>query len=211
MKRYLEFIKEAFFANLEDSELQEKLQELEREKREIEEEISHINQVLKDRQEESVIDFLKDWPESIFDLNEEQLKWLFQFGRYDDKTLQKNFVSDYRNKITKNYFKQLVGVSYPSPIWLDLEYSMNDDQTDFKLNTALINSIKILGNYSRSIPTRPVTFYINFNYLHKIKLNQSFTYENDENIYYGRTKYNSIESILQDLVRKDIKNMIDDE
>lgn len=211
MKRYLEFIKEAFFANLEDSELQEKLQELEREKREIEEEISHINQVLKDRQEESVIDFLKDWPESIFDLNEEQLKWLFQFGRYDDKTLQKNFVSDYRNKISKNYFKQLVGVSYPAPIWLDLEYSMNDGQTDFKLNTGLINSIKILGNYSRSIPTRPVTFYINFIYLHKIKLNNSFIYENDENIYYGRTKYNSIESILQDLVRKDIKNMIDDE
>jgi hypothetical protein len=210
MKRYLEFIKEAFFSNLEDYELQEKLQELEREKKEIEEEILQINQVLKDRQEESVRDFLKDWPESIFDLNEEQLKWLFQYGRYDDKTLQKNFASDYRNKISNNYFKQLVGVSYPGPIYLELDYSMNDGQTDFKLNPELINSIKILGNYSRSIPTRPVTFYINFNYLHKIKLNNSFIYENDENIYYGRTKYNSIESILQDLVRKDIKNMIDE-
>ena len=38
-----------------------------------------INQLLKDRQEESVRDFVKDWPKSIFDFNEEQLDWIFEF------------------------------------------------------------------------------------------------------------------------------------
>jgi hypothetical protein len=204
MKRYLEFINEAFFTNLEDSELLEKLEELEREKKEIEDEILQINLILKERQEQSVRDFVKDWPKSIFDLNKEQLDWIFQYGRYDDK-------SEYRKTISEGYFEQLIGVNYPGPIHLDLYYSMNDGENDFKLNPELIKSIRILGDYSRSIPTRPVTFYINFVYLHKIKLNKIFTYEDEKNIYYGKVKYNSIESILRDLVRKDIKYKIEDD
>lgn len=64
MKRYFEFVNESFYSNLDDSELEEKLRELARDKKEIDEEISYINQILKYREDQNVKEFVKDWQKS---------------------------------------------------------------------------------------------------------------------------------------------------
>jgi len=213
MKRYLEFIKEAFYTNLEDSELQEKLQELEREKKEIEEEISHINQVLRERQEESVRDFVKDWPKTIFDLNKEQLDWIFE---YETKNLHKI-------NISKTYFRQLEGVFVLTEssrasktgqyqVRINSEYSMDSDETEFELNSKQIRSIKFIGdNLKREFSTTPIEILIDYVFYHSTFLPAQIIYQDENNIYYGRKKFNSIEAVLRQIVESDIESQKDDD
>jgi len=213
MKRYLEFIKEAFYTNLEDSELQEKLQELEREKKEIEEEISHINQVLRERQEESVRDFVKDWPKTIFDLNKEQLDWIFE---YETKNLHKI-------NISKTYFRQLEGVFVLTEssrssktgqyqVRINSEYSMDSDETEFELNSKQIRSIKFIGdNLKREFSTTPIEILIDYVFYHSTFLPAQIIYQDENNIYYGRNKFNSIEAVLRQIVESDIESQKDDD
>lgn len=213
MKSYLQFINEEFFANLEDSELQEKLEELEREKKEIEEEILQINQVLKDRQEESVRDFVKDWPKSIFDLNKEQLDWIFEF---ESKNIHKI-------KISQTYFRQLEGVfvltisSRPSKtgqyqVKINSEYSMNVEETEFELNPKQIKSIKFVGdNLKREFSTTPIEILIDYNFYHSTFLPQQIQYQDENNIYYGRKKFNSIEAVVRQIVESDIESQKEDD
>ena len=213
MKRYLEFIKEAFFSNLEDYELQEKLQELEREKKEIEEEILQINQVLKERQEESDREFVKDWPKSIFDLNKEQLDWIFEFQTGNS----------YRIQISKSYFNQLVGVfvltessraskSGQYQVKINSEYSMNVEETEFELNPEQIRSIKFVGdNLKREFSTTPIEILIDYNFYHSTLLPGQIQYQDENNIYYGRKRFNSIEAVVRQIVESDIKTQKDDD
>ena len=213
MKRYLQFINEEFFANLEDSELQEKLEELEREKKEIEDEILQINQVLKDRQEESVRDFVKDWSKSIFDLNKEQLDWIFEF---ESKNIHKI-------KISQTYFRQLEGVfvltisSRPSKtgqyqVRINSDHSMDSDETEFELNPKQIKSIKFIGdNLKREYSTTPIELLVEYAYLHSSRLPDKILYQDENNIYYARKNYNSIEAVLRQIVENDIDNKKDDD
>jgi uncharacterized protein YlzI (FlbEa/FlbD family) len=214
MKRYLEFINEAFFANLEDSELREKLEELEREKREIEDEILQINLILKERQEQSVINFVKDFPKSIFDLNKEQLNWIFEFET--TKTMK------FDN--ARNYFSQLDGIMVSKgsksktdqyQLSIHSEDFMNQlyvdstsraDGNEFELNSDQIKSIKFLGDNLKREDSAPIEFFIGYVYWHSSDLPDKILYQDENNIYYGKKKYNSIEAVLRQIVKMDIEN-----
>jgi uncharacterized protein YlzI (FlbEa/FlbD family) len=214
MKRYLEFINEAFFANLEDSELREKLEELEREKREIEDEILQINLILKERQEQSVINFVKDFPKSIFDLNKEQLNWIFEFET--TKTMK------FDN--ARNYFSQLDGIMVSKgsksktdqyQLRIHSEDFMNQlyvdstsraDGNEFELNSDQIKSIKFLGDNLKREDSAPIEFFIGYVYWHSSDLPDKILYQDENNIYYGKKKYNSIEAVLRQIDKMDIEN-----
>jgi uncharacterized protein YlzI (FlbEa/FlbD family) len=219
MKRYFEFINEAFFANLEDSELREKLEELEREKREIEDEILQINLILKERQEQGVINFVKDFPKSIFDLNKEQLNWIFEFET--TKTMK------FDN--ARNYFSQLDGIMVYTgsksktdqyQVRIHSEDFMNQlyvdstsraDGNEFELNSDQIESIKFLGDNLKREDSAPIEFFIEYVYWHSSDLPDKILYQDENNIYYGKKKYNSIEAVLRQIVKMDIENRKEDD
>jgi len=221
MKRYLEFINEAFFANLEDSELREKLQELEREKREIEEEILQINQVLKERQEESVINFVKDFPKSIFDLNKEQLNWIFEFE--DTKTMKFDNARNYFSQLSLNgimvyttsksktdqYQVRIHSEDCMNQLYYDSTLPVNGNE--FELNSDQIKSIKFLGDNLKREDSAPIEFFIEYVYWHSSVLPDKILYQDENNIYYGKKKYNSIEAVLRQIVKMDIENRKEDD
>ena len=81
MKKYLEFIKESTYLNAISSEtLENKLEDLQLQMTELQEEMASIRSILEFRKTNDVLKLAKTFPESLYDFNEEQLDFIFEIG-----------------------------------------------------------------------------------------------------------------------------------
>jgi hypothetical protein len=166
MKKYLEFIKESTYLNAISTEtLESKLEDLQLQMTELQEEMASIRSILEYRKTNSVTEFAKTLPESIFDFNKEQLDFIFEHHEGVNKT---------QYDLARTYYRQLVGVhDYVIPKYrtsprynrqtnqttftIDTSHSFdNDDEDnaeDYQENERQIKAIKFLGENLKRLDT----------------------------------------------------------
>jgi len=201
MKRYLEFIKEAiFYDNLDDSELEDRLKDLIRDRDEISEEIDNINRIIRERENNTIQKIADTFPKNIFDLNKEQLEFIFE---------RTNSLNEIKHNISNKYFHQLNGV-YPAgyngqteQFYFNIRTSDNFDisETKFELDRNVIKSIKFLGDNLKHINDY-VEFGVSYFYSDD---NDIIKYYSDSNIKTKYKTYSSIEDVLKALVEDDLE------
>jgi hypothetical protein len=211
MKKYNQFIKENmnidFLHNLDDDELREKLDVMFEEQELLEDQIRFIRSILRERKEKESEEKFGSLPKSIFDLDDDQLNFVFQKNQSEDKV---------HHDLANRYFIQLDGV-YVSGFNKETEqahfvivtrYSMDDNEEKFELKTDVVDSIKFLGNKLKRMDGGYVLFGLLYshdshNYMKQVH------YISENNIIfsdYGKKKYDSIESLLEYIVEDDLSS-----
>lgn len=216
MKRYLNFIKESklLFNNLEDDELLERLQDLLIEQEDINNQISYIRNILRQREEDRIENVAKDFPESIWDLSKEQLDLILE---HSNKTTDKQY------EISNKYLDQLKGVmssgfnNKTNQFYFNIvtSHSMDRDSEKFKLYEDCVKSIKFLGDNLKKMDEG----YVEFGILHRYNdhgYNERVHYFSEDKIEivfsrYDKRKVDSIEKMLEIVVNSDILSKSDDD
>jgi hypothetical protein len=214
MKKYISFINENFksWNTLDDEDLLERLSSLIQEKEDIEEQIQYIRSILIQREEDSIEKKAKDFPESIWDLNKEQLKLILE---HNNKTTTKQY------EISQKYLKQLSGVmdsgfnTKTKQFYFNIVTSYSMSESDkFILKPEIVKSIKFLGENLNKTEDA----YVLFGILHRFNehgYNEKVHYFSDKKIdvvfsTYDIREVKSIEEMLKIIVESDILNKNDD-
>jgi hypothetical protein len=225
MKKYLEFIKESTYLNAISTEtLENKLEDLQLQMTELQEEMASIRSILEFRKTNNVTEFAKTLPESIFDFNQEQLDFIFEHHEGVNKA---------QYDLARTFYQELLGVH-------DYGYNRVTNQTTFAITTSSsfdnddedlaesyteneqqINTIKFLGENLKKVDTntggRGELFSVgdavrfNVNYYFSTGELDYVLYVSETELYianlYGRKfRYNSISKMLEALVDDDLSH-----
>lgn len=219
IKKYNSFILESnkYLDNLSDKELQDKMDYLRSEMNEIQEEISLVHMFQKERKEIRDKKFVSEFPESIFDLNKEQLKFVLEHH---------NGTGKFQYNKSLEYFSQLDGVSqcgYNSKTNQHLftirpnEIYNEDNTSRCEINTEIfegsIKSIEFLGENLEKAEVMGTQLGV------KILVRSSFDEKEKEIWYlskgdvslrsYTLRKFKSVRDMLSALVEEDWEQMCD--
>ena len=225
MKKYLEFIKESTYLNAISSEtLENKLEDLQLQMTELQEEMASIRSILEFRKSNKVTEISKTLPESLSDFNKEQLDFIFEHHEGVNKT---------QYDLARTYYRQLVGVhdygynrqTNQTTFKIDTSHSFdNDDEDnaeDYQENERQIKAIKFLGENLKRLDTNTgdrgeffgvgdaVKFYVSY-YFSTGDLDFVLYVSETElyiaNLYGRKSKYNSISKMLEALVDEDLSH-----
>ena len=211
MKKYLDFIKESTYLNAISTEtLETKLEDLQLQMAEIQEEMSSIRSILEFRKTNDVTEFAKTLPESIFNFNKEQLDFIFEHH---------NGVNSTQYNLARTFYRELIGIhdlgynpkTNQTKFAINISDSFNSDDeylaNDYRENEEQIKSIKFLGENLERVDGS-VEFLINYyfdqsvNYIRYVSETELYVTS-----YYGRkTKYNNISKMLEYLVDEDLES-----
>jgi len=207
MKKYRQFINESiFWNNLDDDDLIERLNDLIRERDDLNEQIAYINSILRERRKERSVNKVKEFPKNIFDLNKEQLDFIFEHHHGTDSA---------HYKISNDYFSQLSGVTNSgfnqktNQFYFNIVSSscFNDLEDDYELDKNVIKSIKFLGDNLKSEEDNGwVRFGVLYSY-YDHGYHDKVLYKSENEIKYGSyTMYdkNSISDLLKSIVENDL-------
>lgn len=207
MKKYKQFIKESiYWNNLDDEDLLERRADLILERDELNEQIALINSLLRERQEERSSKRIKNFPKNIFELNSEQLDFIFEHHHGTDT---KHY------EISNKYFSQLVGVhasgfnNKTNQFYFNIlpDSCYNDAEDGFHLNEDTVKSIKFLGENLKSENEEGwVRFGVLYRY-HDHGYNDKVLYKSENEIKYGSyIMYDkkSISDLLESIVDNDL-------
>lgn len=215
MKKYLEFIKESTYLNAISTEtLENKLEDLQLQMTELQEEMASIRSILEYRRDNKVRDLSKTLPASIYEFNEEQLDFIFEHHNGVGKT---------QFDLARMFYRELVGVhdygfnpdTDQTMFAIDTTHSFNDEDEDlaesYQENERQIKAIKFLGeNLKREDGS--VKFHVSY-YFSTQELNYVLYVSETElyvtNLYGRKSKYNSISKMLEDLVDYDLESKQD--
>lgn len=208
MKKYNQFVRENmnidFLHNLDDEELQEKIQDLTLDRDEINDQISFIRKILSDRDNQRSEEFAESFPKSIFDMNSDQLEFIFEHH---------NGLNSKRYEISSKYLGQLDGVisSGFNPdtnqfhFKIVSRHSMDDNEDEFELRSDVVNSIKFLGENLKRDENGNVVFGVLYSY-REDGYRDKILYESETKIKYFHTysrNFKSIGEILKYIVDND--------
>lgn len=212
--KYLKKINEAFktLGDFSTEELQERLDWLNLEAEDIRKEMVSIRKELTKRKESEEENFAKELPDSIFDFNKDQAKWI----------LHKNHsTTPKKHKITQDYVLQLTG-------FIDGGFNKHTNQIYFLLST-----YKLFNEAGDAFEMKPDVLdsfnflvknldkndgYIEFgiSYFHDSSLSfQKIKYYSDNNIEFYKSnyvvdeKFDSVEKLFERIVKKDLGNKDD--
>lgn len=208
MKKFTHYINESKdkfgLRSMDDDFLQDRLESLIIHRDEIQDEIEHINKIIKQRKEISDGKLSENLPQSIFELNKDQLDFIFEHGHGTSKK---------RYEVSRKYFSQLDGVidtgSNPqtSQFYFSLSMSMLiDDNAEYDISDNVIKSIEFLGENLKKNDGY-VKFGCSFKYSEN-DYNSSIHFINKNDIKivsrYDEIKFKSVKSLLEYLVEEDI-------
>jgi hypothetical protein len=205
MKKYKQFINESiYWNNLDDEDLLERRADLMLERDELNEQIALINSILRERQEERSIEKVKKFPKSIFELDKQQLDFIFEHHHGTDS---KHY------EISNKYFSQLVGVnasgfnSETKQFYFNIvsSYCFNDAEDGFELNEEMVKSVKFLGENLKG-EDGWVKFGVLYRY-HDHGYNDKVLYKSENEIKYGSYilyDKRSISELLESIVDNDL-------
>jgi hypothetical protein len=225
MKKYLEFIKESTYLNAISTEtLEAKLEDLQLQMTELQEEMASIRSILEYRKTNSVTEFAKNLPESIFDFNQEQLDFIFE---HHQGVNQKQY------DLARTFYRELFGVhdygfnpkTNQTMFTITTTHSFDDDDEDlaesYQENEQQIKSIKFLGENLKRIDTNSrengeyygvgdvVKFHVSY-YFSTGELDYVLYVSETElyvaNLYGRKVRYNSISKMLEALVDDDLSH-----
>ena len=225
MKKYLEFIKESSYLNAISTEtLETKLEDLQLQMTELQEEMASIRSILEYRKTNNVTEIAKTLPESIFDFNQEQLDFIFEHHEGVNKT---------QYDLARTFYQELLGVhdygynrvTNQTTFAITTSHSFNDDDEDlaesYTENEQQINTIKFLGENLKRIDTNTgergeyfgvgdaVKFYVSY-YFSTGDLDFVIYVSETElyitNLYGRKVRYNSISKMLEELVDEDLSH-----
>ena len=225
MKKYLEFIKESTYLNAVSTEtLETKLEDLQLQMTELQEEMASIRSILEYRKTNKVTELAKTLPESIFDFNKEQLDFIFEHHEGVNKT---------QYDLARTFYQELLGVhdygynrvTNQTTFAITTSHSFNDDDEDlaesYTENEQQINTIKLLGENLKRIDTNTgergeyfgvgdaVKFYVSY-YFSTGDLDFVIYVSETElyitNLYGRKVRYNSISKMLEALVDDDLSH-----
>lgn len=215
MKKYLEFIKESTYLNAISSEtLETKLEDLQLQMTELQEEMASIRSILEFRKSNDVIELAKTFPESIYDFNKEQLDFIFEHHHGVGKT---------QFDLARRFYNQFVGVhdfgfnpdTNQTMFAINLVDSFNSEDEDladaYRENDAQIKSIKFLGENLRRVDGS-VKFHVSYyfstqelNYVRYVSETELYV----TNLYGRKSRYSSISKMLEYLVEDDLDSKQD--
>jgi hypothetical protein len=215
MKKYLEFIKESTYLNAISSEtLEAKLEDLQLQMTELQEEMASIRSILEFRKTNDVLKLAKTFPESIYDFNQEQLDFIFEHHHGVGKT---------QFDLARTFYRQLVGVhdygfnpdTNQTMFAISMEYAYNNDDVDlangYAENEEQIKSIKFLAENLKRVDGS-VKFHVSY-YFSTQELNYVLYVSETElyvtNLYGRKSKYNNISKMLEYLVEDDLDSKQD--
>lgn len=199
LKKYNESIKT--LDSLSNEELEEKLEWLRVEQKEIQEEILNVNKILTKRKEEEQSKYSESLPESIFDFNQEELEWVLE---HHHGTTSEHY------KIAQKYFSQLKGVHQvgfnqnTNQFYFNISssYFMNDVEDEFILKEEGLKSIQFLAENLKKHDDYVefgVTYAFTEDYNDKVQIGDDIKYGG-----YSKTKMDSIEKALEAIVDNDL-------
>lgn len=205
LMKYNESIMKVLYT-LPNEELEEKLEWLRVEQKEIQEEITSINKILTERKESEELEYSKKLPSSIFDLNKNQFEWVFE--HHHGKTPE-------HYKIAQKYISQLKGLHQvgfnPNTnqfyFSISTSYYMNDPEDEFLLKEDGVESIQFLVDNlkkNNGYVEFGVTFSFKDGYNHKVQIGDEIKYSN-----YRTNKFESIEKLLNYIVSSDLNSKDD--
>ena len=190
--------------------LETKLEDLQLQMAEIQEEMSSIRSILEFRKTNDVTEFAKTLPESIFNFNKEQLDFIFEHH---------NGVNSTQYNLARTFYRELIGIhdlgynpkTNQTKFAINISDSFNSDDeylaNDYRENEEQIKSIKFLGENLERVDGS-VEFLINYyfdqsvNYIRYVSETELYVTS-----YYGRkTKYNNISKMLEYLVDEDLES-----
>jgi hypothetical protein len=206
MKKYKQFINESkFWNNLDDEDLIERRNDLTVERDELNEQIAYINSILRERQEDKSVNKVKNFPKNIFELNSEQLDFIFEH-HHDIDT--KHY------EISKEYFRQLSGVdaagfnNKTNQFHFNISSSscFNDAEDGFELNEDTVKSIKFLGE---NLKSENDDGWVRFGILYEYHdgYGDKILYKSENEIKYGSIimyDKKSISELLESIVDDDL-------
>ena len=165
MKKYLEFIKESTYLNAISSEtLENKLEDLQLQMTELQEEMASIRSILEYRKTNNVTEFAKTLPESLFDFNQEQLDFIFEHHEGVNKA---------QYDLARTFYQELLGVhdygynrvTNQTMFAINLNDSFNSEDEDladaYRQNDEHIESIKFLGENLKRVDGS-VKFHVSY-------------------------------------------------
>ena len=225
MKKYLEFIKESSYLNAISTEtLEAKLEDLQLQMTELQEEMASIRSILEYRKTNSVTEFAKTLPESIFDFNQEQLDFIFE---HHEGVNQKQY------DLAREFYQELLGVhdygynrvTNQTTFAITTSHSFDNDDEDlaegYTENEQQVNTIKFLGENLKKVDTNSrergeyfgvgdaVKFYVSY-YFSTVDLDFVLYVSETElyitNLYGRKVRYNSISKMLEELVNEDLSH-----
>lgn len=225
MKKYLEFIKESTYLNAVSTEtLENKLEDLQLQMTELQEEMASIRSILEYRKSNKVTEIAKTLPESIFDFNKEQLDFIFEHHQGVNKT---------QYDLAREFYQELLGVhdygynrvTNQTTFAITTSHSFDNDDEDlaegYTENEQQVNTIKFLGENLKRIDTNTgergeyfgvgdaVKFYVSY-YFSTGDLDFVLYVSETElyiaNLYGRKTRYNSISKMLEALVNEDLSH-----
>lgn len=229
MKKYLEFIKESTYLNAISSKtLEVKLEDLQLQMTELQEEMASIRSILEYRKDNKVRDLSKTLPTSLFDFNQEQLDFIFEHHHGVGKA---------QFDLARTFYRQLVGVhdygfnpkTNQTMFVIDTTHSFNNEDEDlaesYQENERQIKAIKFLGENLKKINTNSrenggyygeyygvgdvVKFHVSY-YFSTGELDYVLYVSEKElyvaNLYGRKVRYNSISKMLEALVDDDLSH-----
>jgi hypothetical protein len=224
MKKYLEFIKESTYLNSISSEtLETKLEDLQLQMTELQEEMASIRSILEYRKTNKVTELVKTLPESLFDFNKEQLDFIFEHHEGVNKA---------QYDLAREFYIELLGVhdygynrvTNQTTFAITTSHSFDNDDEDsaesYHENEQQISTIKFLGENLKKTDTNSgergeyfgvgdaVKFYVSYYFA---ETSDFVLYVSETELYianlYGRkTRYNSISKMLEALVDEDLSH-----
>ena len=225
MKKYLEFIKESTYLNAISTEtLETKLEDLQLQMTELQEEMASIRSILEYRKTNNVTEFAKTLPESIFDFNKEQLDFIFEHHEGVNKT---------QYDLARTFYQELLGVhdygynrvTNQTTFAITTSHSFdNDDEDlaeDYQENEQQISTIKFLGENLKKVDTNTGARGEFFGVGDAVRFNVNYYFSTGEldyvlyvsetelyiaNLYGRKTRYNSISKVLEALVDDDLSH-----
>lgn len=225
MKKYLEFIKESTYLNAISTEtLETKLEDLQLQMTELQEEMASIRSILEYRKTNNVTEIAKTLPESLFDFNKEQLDFIFEHHEGVNKA---------QYDLAREFYIELLGVhdygynrvTNQTTFAITTSHSFDNDDEDsaesYHENEQQINTIKFLGENLKKVDTNTgergeyfgvgdaVKFYVSY-YFSTGDLDFVLYVSETElyiaNLYGRKTRYNSISKMLEALVDEDLSH-----
>lgn len=225
MKKYLEFIKESTYLNAVSTEtLENKLEDLQLQMTELQEEMASIRSILEYRKSNKVTELAKTLPESIFDFNKEQLDFIFEHHQGVNKT---------QYDLAREFYQELLGVhdygynrvTNQTTFAIKTSHSFDNDDEDlaegYTENEQQVNTIKFLGENLKRIDTNTGERGEYFGVGDAVKFHVSYYFSTGEldyvlyvsetelyiaNLYGRKVRYNSISKVLEALVDDDLSH-----
>ena len=203
--------------------LETKLEDLQLQMTELQEEMASIRSILEYRKTNNVTEFAKTLPESIFDFNQEQLDFIFEHHEGVNKT---------QYDLARTFYQELLGVhdygynrvTNQTTFAIDTTHSMDGDEDSaesYQENEQQITTIKFLGENLKKVDTNTgargeffgvgdvVRFNVNY-YFSTGELDYVLYVSETElyiaNLYGRKVRYNSISKMLEALVDDDLSH-----